>query len=187
MTYSNQSRIPDVAREIIDLWWSNAERDLRFGHLNHVLPAVGASCAPELWPELLDRSRSEDEESRRLAAEVLGWLGGAAAPPEVLGRLTDLLGNENLSVGWIAAEALARIIHKPSDFSCRTRFLKQKSGLPTLLLGFEPSLELDLTIVDRKGPFFDTPLRRWGPSTWPIYTGGARPQPLAEASALRRC
>jgi hypothetical protein len=106
---SNRSSVPDIACEILDLWWCNEERDIRFEHVTYILHAIGAACASELVPELLKRSRSENARTRELAVEALGRIGPVAATKDTLLRLTECLRNPKEDVRWKAAEALGRL------------------------------------------------------------------------------
>jgi hypothetical protein len=81
---------------------------------------------------------------------------------------------------------LARIFHKPFVFFAQARFLMEKPAALALLLGFEPTWDPNLDVVDSKGPFFGAPLPPRGLSTSPIGPGSAVPQPLAGTSAMSR-
>jgi hypothetical protein len=62
----------------------------------------------------------------------------------------------------------------------------EKPAALALLLGFEPTWDPNLDVVDSKGPFFGAPLPPRGLSTSPIGPGSAVPQPLAGTSAMSR-
>src|SRR5204862_15364 len=106
---SNELSIPNIARDILELWWANDEHDTDFSHVTNVLPVIGASSASELVPELLKRSQAESAQTRERAAETLGRLGPAAATEPVLSRLNDCLRDPGWYVRVSAAKALGRL------------------------------------------------------------------------------
>jgi HEAT repeat protein len=99
--------LPDIAREVLELWWRNEEQSTRFSHVENIMPVIGAASAAELIPELL--KRAENPEHRARAIEALGAMGSVAATPEVLQRLMDCLQDPNSYAGSRAEMALGEM------------------------------------------------------------------------------
>jgi HEAT repeat protein len=100
---------PNIARDLLDLWWSNAEHEARFNHVEIIFPAIVVSDALSLWQELVARTRSENARTRGLAAEVLGLIGHAMTVELVVQRLTECLRDSEWLVRMKSAEALGKL------------------------------------------------------------------------------
>lgn len=108
-TSAKRRALPNIGREILELWWTNDESETHFSHVTNILPAIGALSASELMPDLLERSRADNANIRTRAAKALGQLGPAAATDAVLSRLTECLHDSERRVRSRAAYALGQI------------------------------------------------------------------------------
>lgn len=107
---SQQPNLPDVAAELLEIWWRNEERFTPFIHVENALSAFGASgAAVELASDLCKRTLSSDMKVRARAAEALGNLGPAAASDPVVKLLTECLCDADGDVRSAAAEALGKL------------------------------------------------------------------------------